>query len=1161
MIEKEESLIDNELKIKNSTKPKFENKNSKESNDHSNYYVVFMNNNLLNDNSTETNKISTSKYEWFNFFPKMLMEQFSRMANAYFLIIAVLQSIKIISYSGGTPVILFPLAFVVSLNGIKDFFEDYKRKKSDNIENNSKILVFDKNKNEFIKKKWKEVKLGDIVKVLNDEHFPADLLLLNSSEKDGICYVETKNIDGETNLKFKQANSKLKQFSETREQINSFSFAITTKMPNEFIYQFNGTVYNVDSKGNLKNKKDYIFVDFNSFLLRGSKLKQTEYIIGSVIYIGPHTKSMINSPKAKSKHSSVEKIMNIQIVSIFCLQILLSFIASLANHFLVEKNKNNLGYIFLEIVNKKKSINDVNEMHTIMGTWILIFTNFVPISLLVTMEIVKFFQGIMMGWDIEMVDKKRFISAKVQASTLNEELGQIKYIFSDKTGTLTKNHMNYKAMSIGLNFYGEIENSVKNDNVIKNNDNILKDNYGDIENVDFKDDNFLNDLKNRNKDDLIDHFLKCLAFCNTVIIDSKKFMKSNLIEYQSSSPDEKALIYFARSVGYIFKNRTIDNEIEIEIDNKTYLYKILNILEYSSERKRMSVIVRTPENKIILYSKGADSMIEKLLKSNLKDSKILIETNKNLKTFANKGLRTLMIAYRILSEEEYNEFNKKYIKISLDVNNKEERLPLLYDEIEINLDLIGATAIEDQLQDNVDDTIESILKTGIKVWMLTGDKMDTAKNIALSCKLFKESMNIIEIEENIKNIDLENKFNNIIHTKNFTDNNIEYGLLISSEEITLIFNNNNLLQLFYKICLRCESVVCSRVSPKQKAEMVSLIKTSNNAITLAIGDGANDVGMITSANVGIGIQGIEGTQAARASDYVITEFQFLKKLLLFHGREAYRRNSFVICYNFYKNVVFVSPMYFLGFLNIFSGQTLYDPWIHQFYNMVYAAVPPVWFGVYDLEYESETLMNNPKYYIQGIYKKLFHYKRFWNFILIGFFEGIIIFFFTFKSFKVDAKFGKTIDFWCYGTVIYALCVILVNLKIAMYTNTHTIISTVFLILSVLTYFITVIIFSHIIIFTITNNDSNIFLDPKYFFTILETIVLIEMFEYVLRKSLIFFGIVEEGEKLKPYKENINFYLNENLTNINKTSSFNSIDLESENELKSINNEIINNNSK
>jgi ABC-type multidrug transport system fused ATPase/permease subunit len=157
--------------------------------------------------------------------------------------------------------------------------------------------------------------------------------------------------------------------------------------------------------------------------------------------------------------------------------------------------------------------------------------------------------------------------------------------------------------------------------------------------------------------------------------------------------------------------------------------------------------------------------------------------------------------------------------------------------------------------------------------------------------------------------------------------------------------------------------------------------------------------------------------------------------------------------------------------------------------------------------------------------------------------------------------GKTIDFWCYGTVIYALSVIVVNLKIAMYTNTHTIISTVFLILSVLTYFITVIIFSHIIIFTITNNDSNIFLDPKYFFTMLETIVLIEMFEYVLRKSLIFFGIVEEGEKLKPYKENINFYLNENLTNINKTSSFNSIDLESENELKSINNEIINNNSK
>ena len=243
---------------------------------------------------------------------------------------------------------------------------------------------------------------------------------------------------------------------------------------------------------------------------------------------------------------------------------------------------------------------------------------------------------------------------------------------------------------------------------------------------------------------------------------------------------------------------------------------------------------------------------------------------------------------------------------------------------------VRATAIEDQLQDNVDETINSLISIGIKVWMLTGDKLDTAKNIAYSCRLFNNSMTIISIKEHSSLFEIKHYFDELLEGSFFQPNK-NYGLLISSEELTLIFNDNETLDSFYKICIKCISVVCSRVSPKQKAEMVNLIKTTQKAITSAIGDGANDVGMINEASVGIGIQGIEGTQAARASDYSIAEFSFLKKLLFFHGREAYRRNSYVVCYNFYKNVLFVIPQFWAGMKNIFSGQTLFESWIYQLY--------------------------------------------------------------------------------------------------------------------------------------------------------------------------------------------------------------------------------------
>ena len=383
--------------------------------DNDDLYLIFINS--PKHNPSEKNKINTSKYQWNNFFPKLLMVQFSRLANIYFLIIAILQSIRDLSYSDGVPLILFPLSFVITLNGIKDLYEDFKRKKSDNEENNKITLVYNKEKNDFIEKKWRDIKLGEIVKINNDEPFPADLLLLKSSDKKGICYIETKNIDGETNLKYRKVNNDVNNIIKNKNDLLNFNYVCITKQPNEFIYEFSATLYEINENG-LKNKEKFILIDEKSFLLRGSTLKQTEYILGSVIYVGENTKSNLNSPNSRTKHSNLEYLMNIQIFMIFCFQLFIASCAAILHIIYYYNLKDKLQYI---INKKEKEITILKLFFKTSGTWIIVFTNFVPISLLVTMETIKILQGLFISWDIEMFDIERDFGTKVHTSTLNEE--------------------------------------------------------------------------------------------------------------------------------------------------------------------------------------------------------------------------------------------------------------------------------------------------------------------------------------------------------------------------------------------------------------------------------------------------------------------------------------------------------------------------------------------------------------------------------------------------------------------------------------------------------------------------------------------------------------------------------------------------------------------
>lgn len=507
------------------------------------------------------------------------------------------------------------------------------------------------------------------------------------------------------------------------------------------------------------------------------------------------------------------------------------------------------------------------------------------------MEVVKFQQAILINSDLDMYYAPTDTPALCRTSSLVEELGQIEYIFSDKTGvsdlmyhvlvkqdltcllqTLTQNVMIFRECSIAGVRYAETVDETRKGEILE---------FTDLK---------LN-TANPEMGSVVKEFLTLLATCHTVIPERK----GEKITYQASSPDEAALVQGAEMLDYQFTTRK-PTTIFVEVEKQQKEFGILNVCEFNSTRKRMSTIIRGPDGKIKLYCKGADTVILERLAEN---NPYTEATMAHLEDYATEGLRTLCIAMREIPEEEYQQWSAIYNKAAATINGRQEELDKAAELIETNLFLLGATAIEDKLQDGVPEAIATLQQAGIKVWVLTGDRQETAINIGLSCRLISESMSLVIVnEENMHDTKayITKKLEQIKAQKNAGDLE-ELALVIDGKSLTYALEKE-ISPLFLELAVMCKAVVCCRVSPLQKALVVKLVKKNMKSILLAIGDGANDVSMIQAAHVGIGISGVEGLQAARSADVAISQFRYLTKLLLVHGTWSYQRLSKLILYSY-----------------------------------------------------------------------------------------------------------------------------------------------------------------------------------------------------------------------------------------------------------------------
>uniref|UniRef100_A0A674BFQ0 Phospholipid-transporting ATPase n=1 Tax=Salmo trutta TaxID=8032 RepID=A0A674BFQ0_SALTR len=1097
--------------------------------------------------SYSSNKVTTTKYSFLSFIPKNLFEQLHRCANIYFIFLAALNFVPVVN-AFQPEISIIPILLVLAVTAVKDLWEDYRKHKSDKFINGLVCEIYSRKQQTYVDQRWQDVHVGDFVRLSCNEIIPADMLLLYSSDPHGVCYIETANLDGETNLKQRQLGSEL-----TPENFHS---RIECENPNNDLSRFRGFMeYPSKARVGLHN---------NNLLLRSCTIRNTETVIGIVVYAGHETKAMKNNNGPRYKRSKLERRLNVDVLWSVVLLVIMCLTAAIG-HGLWLRNLKDASFLNPDTTSPALS------GFYLFWTMIIVLQVLIPISLYVSIEIVKLCQIFFIQNDVDFYNE--YMDSRIQCRALNitEDLGQIQYVFSDKTGTLTENKMVFRRCTIAGVEYPHEENGEKSKYIFLHNttfsirvpDPFLVQKLNCLSSPLF----LLRDAS-MELTYIVDFFM-ALAICNTVVVSSpnqprhvvrnkspRSFTRrlfsrgkaasftpspsptptklgtepdgepnleasilsikpgldgvpggdgdqgyeeeeegehgswkdeedkmlhlnpgawsglenSNGAEgppcepgadeliYEAESPDEAALVHAARAYRCTLQGRSLERLL-VELPGMGSLaVRLLHILPFDSTRKRMSVVVRHPlTNQVVVYTKGADSVIMDLAESpegaeqsDGRQGHIREQTQKHLDNYAREGLRTLCIAKKVQT-------STRHAFAETSIENREELLLESAQRLETNLTLLGATGIVDRLQEEVPETIEALQRAGVKVWVLTGDKQETAINIACACKLLRSTDQLLtancgsKVNEACKALLLELRAE--VECGEAAEGTSGFTLVVDGRTLDFALQED-LKGDFLELSRRCRAVVCCRSTPLQKSHVVQLVRDQLRVMTLAIGDGANDVSMIQVADVGIGISGQEGMQAVMSSDFAISRFKHLRKLLLVHGHWCYTRLANMILYFFYKNVMYVNLLFWYQFFCGFSGSVMTNSWVLIFFNLLFTSAPPLLYGILDKDVSAETLIKLPELYKSGQNSKAYLPSTFWLTMLDALYQSLVCFFIPYF-----AHAGSDADMLSFGSPINASALLIILLHQVIESRTLTWLHVLVLVGSALFYFSFTLVFS------------------------------------------------------------------------------------------------------
>ncbi|KAI9171488.1 Phospholipid-transporting ATPase [Paramyrothecium foliicola] len=1175
-----------------------------------------------------SNSISSARYNLFNFVPLQLFFQFTRVANFYFLCIGIPQMIPGLSTTGTYTTIL-PLLFFVLLTIVKEGYDDYRRHRLDVVENANFATTLGREdhysgkpltvnplqrwnpfyikipaappplpEEEFqgvrwVPVRWRQIKVGDVVRLSRDDPVPADLVLLHSDGENGLAYIETMALDGETNLKSKQVLPTL-EGCDTIEGISRRKAEFVVEDPNAELYNFEGRV---------SINGESVPLTLNEVIYRGSILRNTNCAIGLVINTGEDCKIRMNSNKhPMAKKPALEKIVN-------------RIVVALAFYVIVQSVGVSMGYVMWQREYERDAwyLDQAKvPFYRIIIAFIIMFNNVVPLALYISLEIVKIGQLLMLNSDLEMYDEETDTPARCNTNTILENLGQVGYVFSDKTGTLTDNDMKFRKISVAGTVWlhqPDLEQQTAdqaaslvevktNEEPLSTENSLYKPEPTNIviqeelaEPVEIPlspisptggrrsssqwrsaarpdhvqpefDTSDMSEYLRLRPDSPFSRMAKdyvlAMALCHSCLPE----LRDGKLEYQAASPDELALVKAAQELGYSVVQRN-SQSITIQTtqaNGATELLKfdILDIIEFSSIRKRMSIIVRYPDGRISVICKGADSAILPRLKlsslamqkanevrqsadleremyrrseqqeprnsfggrpslnmrrnpsfarsrspglrpsairshsfevsqlarrsterprggmnsrglsfdvsrsqflggptlyaeplpshlsflddpSLANESEVFSKCFKHLDDFAKEGLRTLMFAQRFIPHQEYTTWKKLYNEATTSIVNRQEMIEAAGEMIEQSFELIGASAIEDKLQKGVPETISRLRRANIKIWMLTGDKRETAINIAHSATLCRPGSDLFVLD--VEKGSLSTQLTAV--AEELQAGSAHSVVVIDGQTLGVVEKSQTLSKQFYAVMTQVDSVICCRASPAQKALLVTTVRSHlrssraarKQGITLAIGDGANDLAMIQASHVGIGLSGKEGLQAARVADYSIAQFRFLQRLLLVHGRWNYVRTAkFILC-TFWKEMFFYLPTAAFQRYNGYTGTSLYEATSLTVFNTLFTSLCCICMGIWEQDLRAETLLAVPELYVYGQRNMGLNFWKFLRWMFLGAAEGLIAWYGVWGGYGWTVPGARDPGIYALGTLAFTTGVLWINWKLFIF-ETH-----------------------------------------------------------------------------------------------------------------------------
>ncbi|EXJ62722.1 phospholipid-translocating ATPase [Cladophialophora yegresii CBS 114405] len=939
-----------------------------------------------------TNVISNAKYTPWSFLPRTLYNEFSFFLNVYFLLVALSQILPFLRI-GYMSTYIVPLGVVLTIAIGKEAVDDIVRRRRDaeaNAELFTVLSFSDTGRDGVVEvqKKSRDIKVGHVLRLEKNQRVPADVVILQSrltelrddsrgygtdapsSQASGETFIRTDQLDGETDWKLRLP-SPLSQSLTLRDlQRLKITAGAPDKKVNEFVgtlefqprqasaYDPHGLKEDLADDHGGSSELDRSAADrvtsapltIDNTAWANTVLASSTTTYGAVIYTGRQTRSALSTSPSRSKTGLLEYEIN-NLTKILCIMTLsLSIILVALEGF--------------EPSNKK-------PWYVAITIYLILFSTIIPISLRVNLDMGKTVYAHFIHQD------KGIPGTVVRTSTIPEDLGRIEYLLSDKTGTLTQNEMQLRKIHVGTVAYaGEAMDEVAA---------YVEQAFATGAGHGSKASELGSTTKTRREIGVrVRDLVLALALCHNVTPTTEEIDGEKVVSYQASSPDEIAIVEFTESVGLRVLQRDRENIVLQSVSTAQIVVRaeIKDIFPFTSDSKRMGIVVSitseipglSSTGELWFFQKGADTVMTSIVAAN----DWLDEETANM---AREGLRTLVVGRKRLSQQQYADFSSEYSDASLALHDRDSGMAsVVKTHLEHDLELLGVTGVEDRLQKDVKPSLELLRNAGVKIWMLTGDKIETARCVAVSARLVARGQNIFTVAK-LKAKQAAKDALDVMR------NQTESALLIDGDSLHLMLSQFR--TEFITIAVQLPAVIACRCSPTQKADVAQLIRQHTRKRVCCIGDGGNDVSMIQAADVGIGIVGKEGRQASLAADFSIEQFCYLTKLLVWHGRNSYKRSAKLAQFIIHRGLIISVCQTMYNIAGHFDPKGLFKDWLMVGYATVYTMLP-VFSLVLDTDVDEHLANLYPELYKELKWGKSLSYNTFFTWVGVSVYQGVVI---------------------------------------------------------------------------------------------------------------------------------------------------------------------------